>query len=197
MSLQLVTQPAVEPVSLEQCKAQLELLESETGHDAKLRLMLAASRRDVERMTRRALITQTWRLRLPEFRQCRIYLPRPPLQSVTSVVYEDADSVATTLSASLYQTDTQSSPGFIEPAVNQVWPSTETGNRTAVTVTYVAGYGNSPTDVPAEFRQLILELVAFRFYYRGDMDSPIPQHIKWSLEALHCGAKYGYYGVMT
>lgn len=120
----------------------------------------------------RALLTQTWRLHLDQFpegswrgwerdlAEVAIVLPLPPLQSVTSISYVDADGQTQTLASSQYQVvNRRQRPSFVVEAVNgSGWPGTEDRPQ-AVTVTFVAGYG-AAADVPAPIRQAILLLTA-------------------------------------
>lgn len=195
MGLKRTSEPATPALTTANAKKACEIGTSDTTHDAHIDRLVGAAVRDVERITRRALITQTWQLTLSDFPE-RIVLPRPPLQSVSSIQYVDEDGVTQTLSSSLYQVSTGDSPAVIEPAYNQVWPATRTSTLDAVTVTYVAGFGDAATDIPAEYANLLEELTVFRFTAgRGDIDIDIPKHIRWSLESLRCGAVLGYYGV--
>lgn len=194
MGLVQTAKPQNLAVDLIQAKDHCELSPSDTSHDAKMTRLVQAATADVERFTRRALITQSWRFTLREFRQ-RIYLPRPNLQSVTSVVYIDDDGDEITLSPSLYQVSTDAKPGYIEPAYNEEWPSVRPETIDAVQITYVAGFGNTYGDVPAEFQNAIYELTAFRFMNRGDVQTDIPKHIKWLLSDLRCGAVLDYYEI--
>lgn len=197
MSLLLVTPPATEPVSLSEAKDHCEIGASDTAHDTKLTRFIKASREDVERITRRALITQTWKRTLSGFPPGRkILLPRPPLQSV-SITYYDGDGVSQSLSPSAIQVDTVAAPGSVQPAVDFEWPVTQSLRQIAVEIEFVAGFGNSSSDVPSVFRQLILELVAFRFWSRGDLNLDIPKHIQWSLQSLRCGAHSDLYEIKS
>lgn len=196
MSLKLVTGPTSEPITLEDAKKQLEIANGDTSHDEHVGRLIVGARRDVERFTRRALITQTWRRSLNGFRTVKIFLPRPPLISVSSVQYYDSDGVSQSLSGSLYQVDTESVPGSISPAVNEVWPVTQIGKVNSVTITWTAGFGATRDSVPEEYKELIRGLVAFRFWSRGDLEAKIPDHIMWSLQSLRCGAHSGFYDLV-
>jgi uncharacterized phiE125 gp8 family phage protein len=196
MGLKRTVEPVADAITIHTAKKACEIGTSDTTHDAHLQRLIAGAVRDVERFTRRALITQTWELTLSGFCHWRIPLPRPELQSVSSIEYVDDAGTTQTLSPSLYQVSSGDSPGFVEPAHNEVWPSTRPSTVDAVTITYVAGFGNGSTKIPAEYANLLAELVVFRFTAgRGDMQVDIPKHIKWSLESLKCGAVLGYYGV--
>ena len=121
----------------------------------------------------RALITQTWVMKLARFpcggswslsdfgyRMAAIEVPLPPLQSITSIVYLDRAGASQTLSASRYQVVSRGKkPSLIVPAYGEVWPVTRDQPQ-AVTVTFVAGYGAAAEDVPAPIRSAGLLMVS-------------------------------------
>ena len=93
-------------------------------------------------------------------------MPRPPLQSVTSITYVDDAGDTQTLSSSLYQVDTKSQPGRIIPAYGESWPTVRSNTLNAVTVNFVAGYGDDPEDVPAGLRHAVKFLCGHWFEQR-------------------------------
>lgn len=192
MSLRRTVNPTNLPVELSDARKQCEIGDGDTAHDAHLLRLIRTATGDVERATRRALITQTWVLTLEEFPE-EIDVPRPPLQSLTINYINDAGTL-TLLASSEYQID-YGTPACVEPAYSKAWPSTRPETSNAVQVTIVAGFGDDPNNVPAEYQNVILELVAFRFFNRGDEQQEMPKHIQWALKSLHCGAKLGYYDV--
>jgi hypothetical protein len=91
-----------------------------------------------------------------------ILLPRPPLQSVTSITYVDATTGAVlTWDPSLYTVETPSGdyaePGRIFPTVGQIYPIAR-AQPGAVVITFVAGYGTAAA-VPAALKAGHLLLV--------------------------------------
>lgn len=117
----------------------------------------------------RALVTQTWVVKLPAFPCGEIVsLPLPPLQSVSSITYLDSSGSSQTLSASKYDVVTggQIGRGYVRLAYGQAWPSTYE-HPEAVTVTFVAGYGSSASDVPANIRSAGLLLVEDLYRHRA------------------------------
>lgn len=82
MRLKLITAPTVEPVTLAGVKNHLRI-DSE-DENALITALITTARQLAERDTKRAFITQTWRLYLDES-PAEIYLPKPPLQSVESI----------------------------------------------------------------------------------------------------------------
>lgn len=154
--------------------------------------LIAAARRRIEAWEWRAHITQTWQLVLDRFpplrcgRDWTIYVPRPPLQSVSSITYLDNEGDQQTLASSKYRVDSSSRVGRITPAYGESWPATRpvTG---AVTITFVAGYGDAATDVPEETRQAILILAGQMWVQRLGVDGPdtIPPVIDALLNRAH------------
>jgi len=125
-----------------------------TTADPQLVAWIAAARQTVETFTHRALITQTWDLKLDTFPDwsrsdspwAPLVLPKPPVQSITSISYIDTNGATQTWTASLYDTDLPvgdyAAPARVLPAYQQIYPVTrEVPN--AVTVRFVAGYGGA------------------------------------------------------
>lgn len=114
----------------------------------------------------RALLTQTWTLALDDF-PCEtwddpyagIRVPLPPLQSVSSITYLDGQGVEQTLATSVYAVDTASQPGIISLKSGQSWPGVQ-DVRNAVTITFVAGYGDTASALPRPLRLAAQQLVA-------------------------------------
>lgn len=156
MALVLVTPPAQEPVPLAEAKAHLRV--DTADDDALIQALIVAAREHVEHIIRRALVTQTWDLILDAFPADEIMLPRPPLQSVSSITYRLQDGTVVTLDPANYVVDTKSEPGRVVLAPGRSWPSDPLYAAGAVTVRYVAGYGD-PAAVPVAIKQAILLLV--------------------------------------
>jgi uncharacterized phiE125 gp8 family phage protein len=157
MPLTLVTPPVGEPISLADARSHLRL--DATGNppahpdDALVTALITTARQHLDGpsgILGRALMTQTWRLDLPAFPtgETPILLPLPPLQSIVSIVYRDADGVLTTMAATLYETArTDWGQGLVRPVYGEVWP-TARDQPDAVSITFVAGYGGASA-VPA------------------------------------------------
>lgn len=137
--------PGVEPVTAAQIKTWLNI--SVSTYDAQLAILIKAAREEVEKRTGRALITQTITLYLDGFPTGDISLPKPPLQSVTSVKYYDGDGVQQTVDTGDYIVDTSKQPGRVGLAAGAYWPSTQLRAK-AVEIIYIAGYGDASTNVP-------------------------------------------------
>lgn len=158
-----------------------------TTADPELNRLIKSARQVCENLSRRAFITQTLELVLNAFPSNEIDLPRPRLQSVTSIKYLDSDGVEQTLSASGYVVDTDSEPGRVYLAYGESWPTTR-DIQNAVRIRYVAGYG-AASAVPESLKQFMLTLIAQAYEYRepvvtGTIVSEMPRHyVQWFLNA--------------
>lgn len=156
MGLSLVTAPALEPVSLAEAKAHCRIDTSD--EDALLAGYILAARHHCETYLRRALMTQTWDFLLDtDWPDC-IELPKPPLQSVTSITYYDSAGALQTLATDQYRVSIKRNEGAIEPAYSVTWPTVRDQSDTIV-VRFVCGYGSNPGDVPEQIRQAMLLLI--------------------------------------
>jgi len=142
--------------------------------DAYITGLVAAARGLAEEWTGRGLITQSWQLNLdffPRLGAGGFLLPKPPLQSVTSVKYLDTAGTLQTWTATEYIVDAPAGPyampGRIDLAYGKVLPSTQ-GVINAVRVTFVAGYGTTGSTVPRELRQAILLILGTLYDHRKD-----------------------------
>lgn len=176
--------PTVEPVTTDEVRTHLRL-DPDPQDETQLSALITAAREHVEAWIEKALLTQTWVLRLDNFpSSCEAIRPdMPPMLGVTSIVYTATDGTSTTLSASLYQTDIYSMPGRIMPAYGQAWPSVQSGTMNAVTVTYTAGYGAAATAVPGPIKQAILMLIGELWENReatlvGTINTELPFSVK-------------------
>jgi uncharacterized phiE125 gp8 family phage protein len=68
-----------------------------------------------------------------------IWLPKPPLQSVSSIQYVDAAGDTQTLAAANYRVDADDEPARITPAYGLSWPTARQVTK-AVTVIFIAGH---------------------------------------------------------
>lgn len=152
MALKLITPPA-NPVSLTEAKAHLRV--THALEDGLIGVYLAAALEEVETHIEQAVGTQTLEWSADAFPPGEIELPMPPLQSVTSVKYRDANGAEQTLAGAAYAVDAVSSPGRVVPVDS--WPATDVVPN-AVTVRFVAGYSTAPAVVKAAILLLTSDL---------------------------------------
>lgn len=184
MGVKLLTAPAAEPVSLDEAKTFARV--DHAAEDDLIDSLVAEMRQRCEKVSWRALITQTWKLTLDDWprwgcRRC-IRLPRPPVQSVTSVTYLATDGTRTTLAANQYLLDTTVEPATITEAYGVSWPTVRVVPG-SIEVTFVAGYGLA-VSVPSEIKGAIKNAVAYCYRHRTDRDEQY-------LDALFAGFSYG------
>jgi len=186
MNLTQITAPTAEPVTLQQAKDHLRL--DHDGEDELVTRLIVAARQLVESDTRRALVTQTWDYALDyewpyeDDKRLgmvyRIVLPKPPVQSVTSVKYFDSDGAEQTLAADQYRVRN----GVIEPAYGVTWPVVREQMAT-ITVRYVCGYGVA-SSVPEQIKHAILLLVGHWFGHREAVVSGTMNELPMAVQSL-------------
>ncbi len=192
-SLVVATPPTVEPITLDEAKLHLRV--TDTNDDAYIEGLIVTARQYLEKIENRAFLTQTLRMTLDSFPDLpnatlKFFIPtysvesylaraislmsgplmlmRPPLQSVTSVTYLDANGNQQTLAQNPapglpgFIVDADAEPARLAPANNLPWPVT-LAQQAAVKVTYVAGYGATPESVP-ETTKHKLKLLIGEFY---------------------------------
>ena len=156
------TAATVYPVALDDAKQHLGITWDD--HDSLIRLAIASATSVVESYTHRALVTRTSETRFDGFAPS-LWLPDPPLQSVTSVSYIDSNGDLTVVDTSVYTVDTYSQPGRVHEAYGQTWP-TPRDEPHSVRIVHVHGYGTTPESIPPALYRGLLLLVGEFFEHR-------------------------------
>jgi uncharacterized phiE125 gp8 family phage protein len=185
MALRLITPPAAEPLSLTEVKAHLRV--DHTDDDALIALYLTAVRQWIDGKDGwlgRALMPQTWELSLDEFPTAEIRLPLVPVQSVSSVIYDDADGIPQTVDPDDYWLDDVSEPAWIAPVADVSWP-TPISAVNAVRVRFVAGYANAAS-VPFPIKAALLLMVGHLYRNRESVmqEQGKPEVLPMGVDAL-------------
>ena len=179
------TDPAQEPVGLEEMKAHARI--DDVDSDATISGLIVAARRWAEKFTHRALITQAYVYKIDRFPgpvTTVIALPGGNTQSVTSIAYIDTDGNSQTWASSNYIEDLVSEPALIGLAFDKDWASIREWDL-PVTITYSAGYGDDPGDVPEELRTAIKIIAAELLDNREDsIIGPTVTGVPWSAKRL-------------
>lgn len=169
MGLKIVTQPAEEPVSLDEARLHLRVdADGSPGvhpDDARISSFITTARRDSEAETNRAFIETEFLYTLDAF-PCRsrfdgadriaIKLPISPLIEIVEIKYIDADGELQTLAEADYVLDDVGEPTRIMPE-SEAWPATKCVMN-AVRVQFKAGFG-AAEDVPEEIKDALLLIV--------------------------------------
>jgi uncharacterized phiE125 gp8 family phage protein len=183
--LKRVSGPDLEPVTLEEAKAQCRVELDFTDDDINLLRYIKAARELAEVNTKSTFCATQYRLSFsgfPEFEHGgfdsgRIILPRGPIIELLSFTYLDSTRTPVTVDlddATTLQQGLDDEPPWIAPAAGAFWPN---GFRTqgAVSIEYLAGYAStaaSPVttdDIPAKAKQAMLMLVGHWYENREDV----------------------------
>ena len=167
MSLTTTSAPAVEPVTTAEAKEYLRIDSSDDSQNAILAILIKAARTRVEEYLRRSLITRTysWEMNGDDMRD-RIEIPRPPVQSVTSLTIYEEDSAGVETSYTEAAENWQLVEASYLKHRNDGWEVNRMDR--AGTLVYVAGYGDASTDIPADILMVIFRLLALWYERRGD-----------------------------
>ena len=162
MSLKRTTDATSEPITTAEAKTHLRVDTSDD--DTYIGTLIASARNWCEVYTARQIIAATYVLKLDEWPEGVILLPRPPLASITHIRYVDTGGTEQTWASSKYDVDTNSEPGRVVPAYGETFPSIR-GQIDSVIVTYVAGWANAAA-VPVEVRHAVKMMVAQWYEHR-------------------------------
>lgn len=193
VSLELVTAPTEEPITLDEAKAHVFVINGD--YDEYINSLITAARVVCETKTHQTLLATTWRQRLSCWPSCGVIeLYRPPLVSVTSVTYVDENGDTQTLSGASYAVDVNSKPGRILRGYGVTWPSLRyEGVAAPVTIQYVAGYANVAA-VPAPFKQAMKLLIGHWFKQREEINiGNIVNTVPMAADALLASVSHGSY----
>lgn len=163
MAAILLEPPASEPLSLFDAKTYLRV--DHEDEDDLIAAMIAAARMQVEAQTRRALITQQWRVVLDRWPSSGVIAsPVSPLREVLAVRLRDPAGETQALDADIFIVNPASSPGMIAfDAGRVVHPAKPFAG---IEIDIEAGYGEA-ADVPAPLVQAIRLLLARAYEYRS------------------------------
>jgi uncharacterized phiE125 gp8 family phage protein len=163
MTLSLIAPPAEEPVTLADARAHLRL--DAVEEDALLQALVTAARTALEAETRRAFVTQQWRLTLDDWPSRPIELPLAPVAEVTAVKVALLSGAMLTIDPAFYEVDAKGEPPRLAAKRGQAWPMPAT-RLAGIEVEFTAGYGDGAA-VPQPLKQALLLLVAHWFENRA------------------------------
>jgi len=122
----------------------------------------------------RALLSQTWDLKLRAFPYRRIEIPLAPLLEVVSVTYYDEDDTSNVLATTVYDVYGVGGVGGIELKQYQDWPASVRDKAEAIVIRFRAGFvdtDESPDSgsVPEAIVQAIKLIVGSFYENREDL----------------------------
>lgn len=184
MKYKITTAITTEPLTATEVKLHLRV--DDTTEDNLITMLIKAAREYCEKYTGRALATQTMVAYLDSFgNENYIELPTPPLQSVTSVIYKNSDSVETTMTANTdYIVDVDSNVGRIVLPYGGSWPTFTAYSVNPIKITYVTGYYASNL-IPSSIKQAMLLLIGHWYANRETVNvGSISKQLEFTLVAL-------------
>jgi uncharacterized phiE125 gp8 family phage protein len=199
-----IADAAVEPLSVQDARNYLRV--EVPDDDALIADMITAARLECERMNNRSFITTTWKLILdylpfvggyglwqgPSDRLIAddgaITLPMPPLIAISSLTYIDQGGVSRSIDVSPTSPDvivSAGTPGRFYPAYGRFFPFAQP-RPAAVEITYTAGYGPNPADVPRNV-VLAMRMLVSHYYEHRTTDAPVPEAVSNLLSSTSWG----------
>lgn len=164
MTYALINPPIAEPLALVEVKAHLRL--DGDAEDALLTGLVKVAREHLERETGLCLMTQSWRLYRDDWPLGGVIpIARGPVQAIESVTVYDAEGVPGTASLADHLLD-----GVARPA--RLWlrnPLPPGRPINGIEIDFVAGFGETATEVPDTLKRAMLLHVAHMFAFRGDV----------------------------
>jgi len=162
MSAILLVAPAAEPLSVAEAKNFLRV--EQDDDDVLIGALIAAARNQIEALTRRGLLTQTWRLVLDRWpNDGRIAPKLAPLRAVSAARIYDAANNASAIDAGRFvinaAADAIAAPGWSVPAPGR--------DVAGIELDVIVGFGDSAADVPDVLRHAVRTLVAHWYENRG------------------------------
>lgn len=175
-----------EPISLAEAKSHLRV--DTTDEDSDILAIIRAARVYCENFQNRTYITRTRELWLDAWPdKDRIDIPRPPLQSVTSVKYYGTDNTEYTMPPADYFVDTKNEPGRLVLTYGKSWPTTTLRPANGILITFAAGYGADGTFVPEDVKRAMRLLIGHWYENREAVltgTKTISKEIEFAVHAL-------------
>jgi uncharacterized phiE125 gp8 family phage protein len=161
MALVPILGPAVEPISVAELKAHLRI--DGVAEDALLASMITTARLQIEAALALALTTQNWTWTFDRW-PCRasVELPVSPVQSILSFTVARSGGPLS-VPPSAYILDGQGIAARL--ITKNAWPQPGVA-ALGIEITFAAGFGSVPADVPAPIRQALLLLAAHWYGHR-------------------------------
>jgi uncharacterized phiE125 gp8 family phage protein len=164
MAAILLDAPALEPITLAEAKAYLRV--DHDADDDMIATLTASARAEVEARTRRALITQRWRIMCDAWpADGRMAVTPAPVREVVAARVYDQDGVAHALDTEAFVVDAAAAPAVVAFVP---WALAVPGRAVAgIELDLECGYGDTAADVPEPLRQAVRLLLAHAYENRS------------------------------
>ncbi len=194
MKTTIKTAPTIEPITRTLFKEHARI--TTTEDDDYIDGLIKVARRQVEQVTGRALITQTWKYYMDSWPLSNYFkLPYPPLQTGATVTYIESDGTISIMPSGEYTVDTDSEPGRIVLDYGESWPSATLQPSNPIYTEFICGYGDTRLNVPDDIRHAMLMLCSHYYEMReptitGTILTPVPMTVD-RLLADHRRSRFG------
>lgn len=188
--IELVAGTTGQPLSLADAKTHLGILGQDDDNRVNDLIRVATDYVERSFTGQRQIMPATYDYTLGAFPNRRhIWIPRPPLQSITSVKYFDTSNVQQTWATSNYIVKTpDETQGWIERVSTASWPATY-DRSDAVTIRFVAGY----SVIPDSIKHALKLLVGHLNENREATSNGVSNEVAFGLQSLLAPHQWGAY----
>jgi len=151
-------EPAIEPISADDVKTFARI--DYDAEDTLIEGFITAVRIAAEEYLGMAFIEQTIEMKMDYWPDAIVYLPQPPLISITKIATLDEDDTETEYSSDNYYTILQGNPGKVVLKKDSTAPQNTDRYVGGFLIRYKAGYGDETTDVPGSIRNGLMAWAA-------------------------------------
>lgn len=167
-----VTEPANEPVSLDEAKEFLAIGSGEDDFDAILGGLIETARQRIETECSIRMVEQSVRFRCDHFADLA-HLPIGPISTVEHLKYQDRSGDLQTVAAESFELFGEDLEKGLRPAIGEVWPSQTRAVAGAIELQLTVGYDT----LPKPLWTAVLQLVAAMFEHREGDPAPSLPHL--------------------
>lgn len=158
LKTQLVSAPAVMPITLNEVRSQLRVEHYDDDVILTRLIAVATAYADAKGVLGKAMITQTWADWMGPNPSQSVTLGLSPVQSVTAVKYYDEDGILQTDTLANYNVFGVPERTKVEPKSGFNWPAAQSRDD-AIKIEYVVGYGDATSDIPDTLRHALMLLI--------------------------------------
>jgi len=164
-SLKETIAPTIEPLDLLDVKTYLRV--DHNSDDNLINSLILSARQACEKATGLSLINRSYNLYIDEWTSNSLFLPRPPLVSISAINIYAEDGSSSLYAAINYFVDNN---GFSPRIVLNSGAVTPLASRKAngIEIQYIAGYGILTSDIPELLKQGMMQLITYIYEHRGD-----------------------------